>query len=241
MGRFFHFFIVFLLLACPLFAMAAPPPLPFSAVYTVKKNGFDIGETKRELSVTEDGHFVFKSMTRPIGIAKLLTSGQVVERSEWHMVDGELQPLTYTYFNSGTKVPRNVQISFDWKHRVIVNNINGDLWQMGLEDGTQDKLLYQLSIMQDLQDGETDMKYPVADGGRLKIYHFEWQGVETINIPAGTFDTVRMRRVHGKTTTTIWCARKLNFLPVRIQQQKRGDSASVAVLKSVQGLGNTWR
>jgi hypothetical protein len=78
----------------------------------------------------------------------------------------------------------------------------------------------------------------VADGGRLKTYHFEWQGVETINIPAGTFDTVRLRRVHGKTTTTIWCARKLNFLPVRIQQKKRGDSASVAVLESVQGLGN---
>lgn len=215
--------------------------VPFSAVYTVKMGIITIGETRRELSATKDGTYLFESITVPKGMAKMLTSGQVIERSQWKPTGDTLVPLAYTYFNSGTKKNRNVRISFDWENRVIVNNINGDLWQMGLEDGTQDKLLYQLSIMKDLAEGETDLKYPVADGGRLKTYHFEWKGVETIKTPAGTFDTVRLRRMHGKTTTTIWCAAKLGFLPVRIQQQKRDEGPSTATLTSVVGLGSMQR
>lgn len=224
-------------------AKSPPVTMPltsFTAVYTLKKSGFNIGETRRTLTMGNDNRHVFESITRPTGIARLLTGGQVVERSEWrysqNQRQNQLQPLQYTFINTSRSKERNVHLLFDWQAHSVTNTINGAPWQMPLPDNTQDKLLYQLQLMVDLRREQRALNYPVADGGKLKYYNLETLGEETIRTPLGTFDTVRIRRVHGKRKTTLWCARQLNYLPVRIEQRKGDDSPINAILKSVKGL-----
>ena len=214
---------------------AAALPEQFTAIYDVKKSGITIGETKRVLS-RKDGRYLFESVTRPSGIAKLLASGQVVERSHWQFYQGQPRPVQYTFFNSGGKKKRNVRIDFDWQKNQVINTINGEPWSMALEHGSTDKLLYQLRIMQDLPATGTSLRYPVADGGKLKYYNIEIVGKERIRTPLGKFDAVRLRYVKGKRTTTMWCAENLGYLPVRIEQRKNNDSPVTAILTSVSGI-----
>jgi nucleoside-diphosphate-sugar epimerase len=52
----------------------------------------------------------------------------------------------------------------------------------------------------------------------------------------GEFDAVQVRRASGDRVTTFWCAKELNYLPVRIEQRAGDGSPVVASLISVQGL-----
>jgi hypothetical protein len=236
--RYFWLILLGASLLAPAHAAELPP---FKAVYALQKGPLLIGETRRTLTRNDHGGYLFESFTRPRGLAKLFTSGKVIERSEWIYRDGRAVPLEYSYFNSGTKKNRDVQLSFNWKSHTVTNTINGEPWKMPLVDGTQDKLLYQLQIMLELAAGNTDIRFPVADGGKLKTYVLEWMGVETIRTPLGVFDAVRLRRVNGRRQTTIWCAAKLDFLPVRIEHRKDDEGPIVAVLQSVSGLGGPGR
>lgn len=218
---------------------ATPLPQQFTAVYTVTKSGMTIGETKRTLGRIDDKdgtQYQFESITRPKGIARLFTSGQVVERSVWRFFNKLPRPEQYTFFNSGRKKTHRVQIDFDWQKKQVINTINDQPWAMPLEDGTQDKLLYQLRIMQDLPTSKTALRYPVADGGKLKYFDIKILGKKRIRTKLGVFDTIRLRRIKGKRKTTIWCAQQLGYLPVRIEQQKNDDSPVVATLTSVSGI-----
>lgn len=214
---------------------AAALPEQFAATYSVKKAGMTIGETKRVLS-RENGQYLFESVTRPTGIAKLFASGQVVERSHWLFFQGRPRPEKYTFFNSGGKKKRNAQLDFDWGKNQVINTINGEPWAMPLEHGTSDKLLYQLRIMQDLPTTATSLRYPVADGGKLKYYDIKIMGKERIRTPMGKFETVRLQHTKSSRTTTMWCAKELQYLPVRIEQRKNDDSPVTAVLTSVKGI-----
>ncbi|MBN4079159.1 DUF3108 domain-containing protein [Beggiatoa alba] len=213
-------------------------PEQFTAVYTVKKAGITVGETRRVLS-HENGLYLFESITRPSGIAKLFTNGQVVERSHWQFFQGKPRPQQYTFFNSGGKNKRNVTLDFDWTKNQVTNTVNGDPWRMPLEHGTSDKLLYQLRIMQDLPTTDTSLRYPVADGGKLKYYNIEILGTERIRTPLGIFTTTRLRYTKGRRQTTLWCAEELQYLPVRIEQRKGNDSPVTAVLTKVRGFSYT--
>jgi hypothetical protein len=214
---------------------AAPFPEQFSATYDVKKAGITIGETRRVLS-RENGQYLFESITRPVGIATFFTDGQVVERSHWQFFQGQPRPLQYTFFNSGGKKKRNIQLDFDWKKNQVINTINNKPWTMPLEHGTSDKLLYQLRIMQDLATATGSLRYPVADGGKLKYYNIKILGKERIRTPLGNFETVRLQHTKGDRQTTMWCAQELDYLPVRIEQRKNNNSPMAAVLTSVTGF-----
>lgn len=233
--RFFRLLLLTVVIAHPV--QAAPLTLqPFTAVYALKKGPIIFGETRREVMVDGDGNNIFESVTRPRGVAKLITSGQVVERSRWIIQQDRYKPLEYSYINTGSEQNHDVHLNFDWGAHTITNTINGDPWRMPLVDGATDKLLYQLQLMQDLAAGKTEISYPVADGGKLKTYIVEQMGNETIRTPFGTFETVRVRLVHGKRQTTIWCSASLGFLPVRIEYRSEDEGPLNAVLESLRGI-----
>jgi len=231
--------IVLITLFSGVFISIASAALPeqFTAIYSVKTAGVTIGETRRELS-QKNGLYLFESITRPKGIAKLFTDGQVIERSQWQFFQNRPRPLNYTFFNSGSKKNRNIKLDFDWEKNRVINTINDKPWSMPLEHDTSDKLLYQLRIMQDLPTDNEALRYPVADGGKLKYYIIEILGTEQIRTPLGVFTATRLRYTKGRRKTTLWCAEELQYLPVRIEQRKDDDSPVTAVLTSVKGISH---
>ena len=207
-------------------ATAAQTPTPFTAHYQVTKGVMSVGSTIRTLQDKGNGQFVFESVTKPGGIAKLFTRGKVVERSYWRLDGNKLVPHEYIYQNSSDQ-KRDVKLLFNWEQNEVTNIINGDPWKMELEESTLDKLLYQLAIMYDLTAGKTSLNYKVADGGTMKTYDIKITGMERVSIDLGDFNTVKVVVTKSKRQTTLWCAKELQFLPVRIEQRKKDDDTPV--------------
>lgn len=208
-------------------------PQQFSATYVVKKGFMDIGEVRRTLTLDANGRYLFESVTSTTGMASWVAKGSIVERSTWTLKNSTILPLEYFYERTFGK-GKQVKLAFDWDKNTVTNNVNKDPWVMPLEPGTLDKLVYQVALMRDMAPGKRDYSYKIADGGKTKIYQAVVLGEEETQTPAGKFHTVKITRVGDKRGTTLWCAPKLNYLPVRIEQTD--DDDFVAVLKSVSGI-----
>ena len=192
---------------------------------------------ERRLSRNPDGSYTFASKMEATGLLALLLSDNIEESSVWALVDGRPRPLKYQYHHTGRKQgdERHAVLDFDWKKGVVTNRINDDPWTMKVPTGAQDKLLYQYTLMRDLQAGRTAFAYDIADGGELKNFRFERAGTETITTPLGSLQTVKLQRLHGSRRDVIWCAVALDYLPVRIEQYKDGKVLTMQ-LRELEGI-----
>lgn len=202
---------------------------PFLAAYQVQLHGITIGAMERRLTQTSRDEFRFESITETTGIARLLRRDRVQEITSWRATATGPIMLFYEYHQTGGKT-RHVNIAFDYSAGRILNSVNGSSWDMPIEPGVVDKLAYQVLLMQDLAAGPHELRYRIADGGRIKTYDFEVLGSEPLTTPAGAFTALKLRRhrTGDERTTTIWCATELNFLPVRVDQEE-ADGGAVTI------------
>lgn len=217
-------------------ASAAPLPDDFTVTYDFSRNSLNVGKVIRRLHKADDGMYVFESVSEATGFIALFVRDEILERSKWIYAHDRPKPLQYVYKREGGKKERHVKLSFDWEDGIVTNTINNDPWQMDIPPETQDKLLYQLTMMIDLQAGKKTLRYDIADGGILKEYEFAVLGEERIETPVGRLETVKLKRIGDERHTTIWCARKLDYLPVRIEQQEKDDSRLAMLIREVKGF-----
>ena len=193
---------------------------------------------ERRLARNADGSYTFTSSMEATGLLALVLSDNIEESSVWTLTDGRPRPLRYQYSHTGRKQgdERNAVLTFDWKKGVVTNRINNDPWTMKVPTGAQDKLLYQYTLMRDLQAGRKTFSYEIADGGELKNFRFERVGTETITTPLGKLETVKLQRLHGSRRDLIWCASALDYMPVRIEQHKDGRVVTMEIT-GLEGMG----
>jgi hypothetical protein len=212
-------------------------PLPmFNAQYNLKRNGITLGVSTRSLTTAKDGTYIYASTTHATGIIAWFVKDHFDEYSKWTFDGSRLRPLEYVYKRYGGRKTRNVNLKFDWKRHIVTNTIDGDPWRMEIPPDAQDKLVYQLAIMYDLLNGKKNLKYKIADGGKLKDYKFEIEGEETLNTAIGKVKTVRIQRIGDKRDTTVWCAPQYYYLPMRLQQQDTDGSNLTMQIISLQGM-----
>jgi hypothetical protein len=155
----------------------------------------------------------------------------------WRWSGSQIKPQTYLYHHFGGKKQRRVELTFNWETGIVTNTVDNDPWSMAVPDDALDKLIYQFSIMLDLQNNPGELIYPVADGGHLKIYHFEIVGEETVQTPMGTYKAVKINRIGGKRPTTIWCAKELDYMAVRIEQEEDSGVKLKMILRDLEWKG----
>lgn len=232
--------ILLLLLAGCVNAVASPGnlPGPFMASYALTSTGVRFATMKRSFSPLEDGTYLYHSETNTDGLLALVRKDNISEKSTWQYAGGQLQPLHYSYLHTGGKKDRNVEIEFDWDARKITNTINGASWRMPLQAYIMDKLLYQLAIMYDLDKGMDKISYAIADGGKIKSYDFELVGKESVDTPIGKFEALKLSRHKSNTVqnTTIWCARELGYLPIKVENVEENGRESTAIIETLSGI-----
>ncbi len=230
--------ICLLLLSCVVLTQPARAgntlPESFTVTYTLTKGPLTLADMKRKLYKNDHGNYVYESYSEPVGYARWFTDSTLLEKTEWTYHQQQLRPINYSYDRKGSKKQRHVKLSFDWDKMRVTNDINNDPWSMKISDGTLDKLLYHLAVMQDLSNGKESLEYLVADGGKLKTYSFSNLGKETLRTKLGRFKTIKLKRP-GKRDTILWCAEELSYLPVKMVQEENGIVLTLT-LKSVIGL-----
>lgn len=227
-----------LLFPCSVTATGNFTPTLFEADYVIKMKGASVAKMKRRFTRLENGAYRYHSETKTTGLLSIFRKDRIIETSNWQLENHKLIPLDYYYSHSGGKKKRLVNISFDWDKSRITNSIDGSSWKMPTSPNVMDKLLYQLAIMYDLQAGNELLRYTVADGGKTKIYNFEILGEEVLSTPLGQLDTLKLERhkPNSRRKSTLWCAKQLQYLPVKVENVEKDGRITVALIKSLEGI-----
>lgn len=152
--------------------------------------------------------------------------GARVQLSTGALTPRGLQPARFE-----DRARRERWLAFDWPPADEPGRARADDGAQldGLPPGTQDRLgvFVQLGGWMEAADAGQRWRVPVAGLGRLEHWTFEVAGRERVVVPAGAFDTVRLRRLPDGDRgmgVELWYSPAVPGLPVRIVlQQPNGD------------------
>jgi len=211
-----------------------PAPLvPFKAEYRVTNGTIRAGHTRISLQPDAQG-WRYESVTEAEGLFSLFVDGPATERTILEPHDGALRPLEYDHLEADGD--RTV-VRFDWEAgRAHIRTPDGER-NLPLAPDTRDPFSAILAIMQAAAAGRDHVAFPgINDKGKPDPLRFERMGTERIKVPFGTFDAVRVRRIRDdKRSTVTWLAPRIGWIPVQIEQRKKGDLVARLELIALDG------
>lgn len=214
---------------------ALPAPLrTFEAEYRVMRSGLRLGTTAVRLAAREQG-WRYRSVTEAEGLFALFVDGDAVETTAFTVHDGGLRPQRYHHEEPDAE--DNVRVDFDWAAgEARVQRADGE-HTLGLEPRTHDPFTVILSVMQAVAGGARAVTFPaIDDDGEPTELRFEVSGREAVEVPLGRYETVRVRRVRDdKRSTVTWLAPELGWLPVQVEQRRKGDLVARMELEALDG------
>jgi len=115
---------------------------------------------------------------------------------------------------------RNNHIKFDWPSKTVQSSTEKGDSSYPAQVGALDMLNLEIQVREDLHHQQLKSEYLLANEKETHPVMFVADGNETIQTPAGTFDTVKYHLVQDgeKRKTYFWLAPKLDNLPVRVHQ-----------------------
>lgn len=189
----------------------------FHASYEVRNAAMTLGTIERTLR-DNGGQYLYQSVTTSTGLAALLKKQRTTERSTFSYDGSTPVAQLYQYHRQSDSKERTRETQFDWESGEAHSTADGKSFVTPLTAGVSDPLLYQIALMVDLANQRQELRYDIADRGRLKEYRFGDLGEQRVETPAGEFIARVVRREKGanKGSATFWCAAQLNYLPVRV-------------------------
>ena len=238
MKRLFYIFCLFTL-SLSSYAFQLPPD--FEATYRVNKYNTTIAEMKLSLKQTNQG-IIYKSHSETRGLAAVFSNEEINETSQllWDKDSGTPHLHKYEYQRKN-KAKKNQQFILDWSDNntaTVQGTFANNSFQLNIKDYAWDQLFVQLVIASDLQASnkiKEKYSYNIIDEAHLTQYHFEYITDERIHIDNNSYETVKLKRIHtpGNRVTYFWLSKKLHYLPVKIEQYKKGELNLNMVLSNI--------
>ena len=203
---------------------------PHAAEYKVKISVLG-GRLATQLTKTEDG-YRGRSLIEATGMSSVIVRGDIAESSEFDVsVDG-LRPNRFISDDSLTKDKEQVDLSFDWEQGEITGTINGEAFRAELDGIVHDRVSLQYGLMHDLVNGVHRTDYLLQDAEELKPLSITNLGSKSVKVPFGSFEAIGIQhqRAGSSRVTTLWCVEELGYLPVIIEQRRKGKLQLRAVL-----------
>lgn len=212
--------VLLLLAGAPLLADTALTP--HSAIYKVKISVLG-GELRTRLEPTESG-FEATHVIQATGMSRMLARGSIAETSRFDTASDGVKPSVYSSNDTLTRDKTNAVIEFDWETGEARGTVNGEDVVSVIDGLAHDRVSIQYEVMHDLLNGEPSDKYTMFEIDRLRPVNIEIVGEKTVKVPAGEFEVIGIRhQAEGsKRATTLWCSADLGYLPVVIEQHRKG-------------------
>ena len=227
---------LFALFAATAAAASDAPVRAFHAEYATLRNGDEVGRTTLELVDARNGEWRLRSETRgTVGLAKL-AGIHVVETSRFRWRDGRPEAIVYDYRQEGAFRQRTREARFDWSAGEARVSEGGEAHRYPITTGTIDRQSVTLGLASDLLRGATTFEYRVAVKDHVETMRYARGPVESVHVPAGTFEATLMRRMgepgsDRKRVSRSWFAQSLGWLPVQIEQtEKNGDTVTLKLV-----------
>jgi hypothetical protein len=205
---------------------------PYHADYVLSRRGTERGHATRLLEEQDNGTWRYYTETYA---SMLFLSDRRENDTVFRLNDGRVEPLSFKYNRSGTGSDKAFDVEFDRVANEFRSSGDDDInveWNPALLD--PNAVLHQLQL--DIGQGGDSWSYQLIDDkGNLREYEFARAGTETLELPYGTVEAVRVDRVRDtdRRETFFWFAPELNYTLVKMQQLKEGDEQAQLQLKAL--------
>lgn len=194
---------------------------PHTAQYKVRISVIS-GQLNTELRKTSDG-YVANHVIKATGMSRIITRGSMNVTSTFSSgVDG-VQPIRFQSVDSIRKDP-DVDLTFDWSSNEVNGTVGDENVLLQLEGIAHDSVSIQYELMHDLMNGGPDKQYVLFDIDKMRVANVSIAAEKQIKTKAGTFTAigVQHQKEGSSRITTLWCAEELDYLPVVIEQHRKG-------------------
>ena len=202
-------------------ALAGGGLMPHVAEYKVRISVVS-GRLNTELRETENGYLAHH-LIRPTGMSRILTRGEMDVTSEFSSENGGIKPDRYRAIDTiGDDPP--VDLSFDWATNSASGTVGEEDVVLQLEGLSYDNVSIQYALMNDLLNDKVADKYVLFDVDKMRIANVTSAGSRQVKTRAGTFTAIGIQhqKEGSSRITTLWCVEELGYLPVIIEQHRKG-------------------
>ena len=130
-------------------------------------------------------------------------------------------------------IGRTHNLSFNSAAKKVTSTYKGKTTTSTMAQQAFDDLSLEAQIRQDLLNGKFSGNYYMAKKDKIEKTPFKRSGNTKITVPAGTFETVRVDRIHddNSRSTSFWLAPSLDYLPVKVSQINDGKKMDLELSK----------
>lgn len=179
-------------------------------------------------SLTKSGNtWKYNVKARVAGVAS------ASQNSTFTLKGNTVTPLTSSTTYKIFGIGRTHNLNFNHAKKQVASAYRGKTVNLSLAQPAFDDLSLEMQIRQDLLNGKFTGNYYMAKHDKIEKTPFRKSGATKITVPAGTFDTVRVDRVHddNSRSTSFWLAPSLDYLPVKVVQVNDGKKMDLELTK----------
>ena len=209
---------------------------PYAAEYKVKISVLS-GRLTTELRPYADGYEAVH-VIEPQGLASMLKNGEISEQSRFTSYADGVRATWYRSEDSLSSDETRAEVTFDWSASEISGTVNDEDVSIVLDGIVHDRVAIQYQLMHDLLNGGPDERYVLFDIDEFKTLVVRNVGERKVSTPAGDYTAVGIQHQaeNSSRVTTLWCVEELGFLPVVIEQHRKGKLRMRAELSSYTAL-----
>ena len=211
-------------------AVAGEALVPHTAEYKIKISVLG-GRLRTSFHLTDQGYEA-ESMIKATGMSRLIAHGNITESSSFSEFEGGIRPAEFHSVDSLSSRGEIVDLAFDWDTQEVAGLIDGEDFRADLDGIVHDRVSLQYALMHDLMNGGHRDSYSLQDAEKLKLLTVSNMGSKSVKVPFGEFEAIGIQHRAGNSSrvTTLWCAEELGYLPIMIEQHRKGKLKVRAVL-----------
>jgi hypothetical protein len=208
---------------------AAETLLPFHATYTTSLNGMPLGaDLNLDLVRGATGLWSLRFSAKGMLF-------DFAESSEFTWEGCRSTPQRYRFDFHGFGVDRSLHLDFDQQKQLATGLSRRGPVSFKMPRKASDELSLAFVARCELVGGKQETELKAATTRGIRTFNFRVAGRETIKVPAGSFETVRILRVRpeGDTRESIlWVAPALDYVPVKLEHQEKLGMRGIVQLKT---------
>lgn len=200
---------------------AATELTPHRAEYKVRISVVT-GQLNTELKVTDEG-YVATHVVKPTGLSRVVTGGEMFVTSTFAPVEDGVRPIRYRAIDTIRDEPE-ANIEFDWSAGIATGTVGSVPVEFELDGPSHDAVSIQYELMYDLLNQQPSPSYALFDVEKMRVANIREVGRSTVKTGAGKYEVVGIQhqKEGSSRIVTMWCAPELDYLPVVIEQHRKG-------------------
>lgn len=224
------------LVLCVCFAQAFGEELsikPYTAEYRISA-GILRGTLVTTVVEGENGFDAMSVIKAKGGLGKFARNS-ITEHAQFTVENGQIRPVRFSSVDGLSNRPKELDFLFDREAGIVSGTVNDTHYEYPLDDDLYDRVTILYSLISDIQNGRNETDYRLMDGKKIKALTIQHLPSNRVTTPYGQFDVVGIEHddVRKERRTVMWFAAELDYMPVVIEQYRKGKLLARALLHTL--------